>query len=92
MDIAEAYKQGATFAELAKRSGMQRQTISRAVDRVGVSSRYRLIGPGELIKATRMYETGQSSAAIAAHFGVAPGTVRLALRSTGVAIRDTHGR
>jgi DNA invertase Pin-like site-specific DNA recombinase len=91
-EIAAAYQQGATYAELGRRYGMQRQTISRAVERAGVRSRYRLIGPDELALATAMYEAGQSSAAIAAYFGVAPGTVRWALRSAGVPIRDTHGR
>ena len=71
---------------------MQRQTISRAVDRTGVRSRYLLIGPDELAVAMDMYESGKSSVATAAHFGVAPGTVRLALRSAGVEMRDSHGR
>jgi hypothetical protein len=77
---------------VGRRYGMQRQTISRAVERTGVRSRYRLIGPDELALATTMYEAGQSLAAIATHFGVAPGTVRLALRSAGVVLRDCHGR
>jgi IS30 family transposase len=76
LELAAAYQQGATYAELGERYGTQRQTISRAVERTGVRRRYRLIGPDELALATTMYESGQSSAAIAANVGVAPGTVR----------------
>jgi transposase-like protein len=90
--ITAAYEQGATLNDLATQHVVSRWAISTILARYGVTTRYRLIGPKELAQAVSLYESGMSSASIARDLGVAPNTVRTALQSAGVAMRDTHGR
>jgi hypothetical protein len=90
--LAQEYRAGATVYELAVRFHIHRTTVSEHLHGLGVRMRRQGLDQGQVDQAAALYSHGWSVARIGGHLGVDGGTVWLALRASGVRMRDTHGR
>jgi DNA-directed RNA polymerase specialized sigma24 family protein len=91
-ELVEGYRLGATVYELAERFEINRKTVSEHLHRQGVSMRRQGLSDHQSAEAAKLYGQGWPLARVARFYGVNTGTVWLALRDRGVAMRDTHGR
>ena len=91
-ELVARYKGGATVYELADQFKIHRDTVSRLLERHGVTRRGRPLSPAQIEHAIALYVSGQSLARVAPQLECDPGTVRLALLKAGVPMRDSHGR
>jgi hypothetical protein len=66
--------------------------VSSLLERRGVPRRGKPLDPSQIMRAVRLYLSGQSLAKIAPPLKCDPGTVRLALLRSGIKMRDSHGR
>ena len=80
------------MAELAKRFGIDRRTVSSILKRHEVPTHPRGLSKEQIQHAVLMYAQGNSLAVIGANLGVNDGTVHARLRQQGVVMRDAHGR
>jgi len=90
--LVVAYRLGATVYELADRYGCRRTTISAHLKRTGVTLRLRSPTPAEINEAIRLYQAGQSLAAVGRTLGFSTKTIHGALIACGVPRRDSQGR
>jgi hypothetical protein len=87
-ELVAAYRRGVPVAELAASFQVNRTTVLGHVRRHGVRKRDRRALQGEEVdRAAQLYAGGQSADWVAAQLGVAPSTVRRALKDAGVALR-----
>jgi lambda repressor-like predicted transcriptional regulator len=91
-ELVAGYEAGASVYDLAERFKIHRQTVSQHLHRLGVTMRNQGLDEQQVDHAAVLYQQGWSLARIAKRHHVEPGTVRLALLSQGVRMRDTHGR
>src|SRR5262245_52369861 len=77
--IVEAYVLGSSTYALAKRFGINRQTVSAIVAQHGCRTRYRLLTPDDVEVAKRSYVSGCSLQSVADEFEVGITIVRTAL-------------
>jgi hypothetical protein len=90
--LVDAYLAGATVYELATRFNIHRVTVSAHLHRQGITVRRQGLDTEGIAHAVRLYQDGWSVARIGERLGVDGGTVWTALRTQGIALRDTHGR
>ena len=80
-ELVGLYVEGETTNGLARRFGVHKDTVRAIVDAAGVRRTHRhRMSQADDTRATEMRADGGSYAAIAAHFGVAPETVRRRLK------------
>jgi len=89
---ADAYRQVATVAALARRFGCHRVTVARHLREAGVRLRLDPLNPREVDEAVRLYESWLSLADVGQRIGATVQTVQLRLREQNVCMRDTPGR
>ena len=91
--LIAAYETGATLAELSRRFGISKQTVTSILKRHDITPRWsRRITDEEVDQAVRLYEQGLSLARIGQRFNTTDDTIRRHLLKRGVKMRDTHGR
>jgi hypothetical protein len=90
--LVVAYRLGATVYELADHYGCRRATVSAHLKRAGVTLRLRSPASAEIDDAIRLYQAGQSLAAVGRTLGFSTKTIHNALIARSVPRRDTHGR
>jgi hypothetical protein len=86
-EIALAYAAGESTYALAKRYGINRQTVSGIVEQLGGRTRYRILGAQQVQDAVQGYELGLSMQNLADTHGVGISTMRAALLGAGVTPR-----
>ncbi|MEV0470935.1 helix-turn-helix domain-containing protein [Streptomyces prunicolor] len=92
-ELITVYKAGADPAELSRRFGISRQTVSSILKRHGIEPRWsRRITDEEVDEAARLYKQGLSLARVGQRFNTTDDTIRRHLLKRGVRMRDTHGR
>lgn len=90
--LVDQYRSGATVRELAAEFSVGRTTVSAHLERRGLPRRYNRLGGDALAEAGCLYGDGWSLAMLGERYGVDPGTVRRALRKSGVQTRPRRGR
>lgn len=91
--LIAAYEARATLAELSRRFGISKQTVSSILKRHGIEPSWvRRITDEEVDEAARLYEQGLSLARVGSRFNVSDDTIRTHLLKRGVKMRDRHGR
>lgn len=78
--------------EVAKGFKINRVTVSKHLERAGVTKRPRSMSDVQIDEAVKDYASGQSVEKIGNKFGFDSTTVLRELRRRGVQMRDTHGR
>ena len=78
--------------EIAKEFKINRVTVSKHLERAGVSKRPRSMNNEQIDAAVQDYAAGQSLDMIGKHLGFDSTTVLKELRVRGVQTRDSHGR
>ena len=86
-EIAAAYAGGESTYALAKRYGINRQTVSGIVEQLGRRTRYRNLCAEQVQDAVQGYESGLSMQNLADRYGVGISTMRAALLGAGVTPR-----
>ena len=86
------YQAGSTAYQLAEQFRINRDTVSKLLERQGVPRRNRPLSPAQIERATELYGAGLSLVSVSKQLGCDARTVHLALRKAGVRMRDTHGR
>lgn len=86
------YTAGHSMNEIASAHRIHRVTVSEVLDRTGTAKRPKGMNPSQIDMAARLYESGLSLASVGAQLGFNATTVRTALMSIGVRMRDSHGR
>ncbi len=90
-DLVEAYRAGASTAELSERFKIHRRTAIAHLRRQA-ALRPRGLAPEHVDQAVRLYESGESLAQIGEQFGTSAKTVRRVLLSLGVQMRAPWDR
>ena len=90
--VGHRLQTGSTVYQLAEQFRINRQTVSRLLEREGVPRRGRPLSPAQIEQATRLYATGLSLVSVGKQLGCDGSTVHLALRKAAVRMRDIHGR
>jgi DNA-directed RNA polymerase specialized sigma24 family protein len=90
--LVERYEAGATVYELAGEFEINRVTVGKHLRRRGVRLRLDGLDEQQVEQALALYVGGWSLARVAEHLGVVANTVRAALLTRGVVMRDTQGR
>lgn len=78
--------------EIAKEFKINRVTVSKHLERAGVTKRPRSMSQVQIDEAVQYYAAGQSLEKIGNRLGFDSTTVLKELRLRGVQMRDTHGR
>lgn len=78
--------------EIAKEFKINRVTVSKHLERAGVSKRPRSMSEVQIDEAVQDYAAGQSLEKIGKRLGFDSTTVLKELRLRGVRMRDSHGR
>ncbi len=78
--------------EIAKEFKIHRVTVSKHLERAGVTKRPRSMSADQIDEAVQDYAAGQSLEKIGNRLGFDSTTVLKELRLRGVETRDTHGR
>lgn len=91
-DLIKGYLAGEAFAQLSRRFGIDRKTVSSILRRRGVPMRTRGLVSRQVDDAVRLYAAGWSLARIGERFDTTADTVRARLLERGVRMRDTQGR
>lgn len=86
-DIVAAYQAGCSSNDLAREYKVSRNAVTAALEREGVSRRYKLLSDEDVKRASTLYVQGGSTASVAAEFGVNSTTMRTALLRAGVEMR-----
>lgn len=86
------YQAGQTMKQIATRHSIHRVTVSEVLNRSGTAKRPRGMSSTQVSLAAKLYESGESLATVGAKLGFNATTVRTALMSIGVQMRDPHGR
>jgi transposase-like protein len=89
--FADAYRAGTAVSDLADEFQINRATVFRLAEQLGLPHRIPILGPAEVEEARLLYEFGLSLVKVGGHLGVAARTVSLALRKNGVPIRARRG-
>ena len=92
-DLVTGYRDGSSVRSLATRFGVHRTTVLCHLDRRNVERRpnvAKLVG-ASLEKATRLYVSGLSLAAVGKQMNVSARTVASALSDAGVVLRPRRG-
>jgi len=92
MDLVVRYRAGASANDLAAQFKIHRRTVSAHLHNHGVTMRGQSLAEAQVSLAINLYGQGLSVAQIGTRLSVNGGTVWLALRASGVQMRDTHGR
>lgn len=87
-EVARRYAAGESMGALAIVFGCHRSAIRRAVDHEGVERRDWRTRKVDVERARQRYESGQTTAEIAADFGVSTTAVLSHLRRSGVVLRS----
>lgn len=90
--LVAAYAGGMAIHEIAMEFKINRVTVSKHLERAGVSKRPRSMSEEQIDTAVWDYATGQSLEKIGNRLGFDSTTVLKELRLRGVRMRDTHGR
>jgi DNA-binding CsgD family transcriptional regulator len=91
-ELVKAYQDGQTVYALADRFGIHRTTVSAHLHRQGSSLRRQGLTPDDIAQAQRLYAAGWSLARIGDRLHADAHTIRRALKTRGVRMRDTHAR
>jgi DNA-directed RNA polymerase specialized sigma24 family protein len=91
--LIEAFKDGATFEELAERFGIHRTTVRAYLDRAGLDflPYGAKLTAVDVERAAWLYLDGLSLASVGQYFDVDAETIRSALKRAGVPIRPRKG-
>jgi len=90
--LVKRYDAGATVYDLAREFTISRSTASRQLKTAGVVLRNGPLSSDEIARATELYATGLSTAAVGQQLGRDAGTVWRALKAADLPLRDIHGR
>ena len=90
-ELVAQYLAGETIQVLAARHQIHRFTVSQILDRLRIPRRPKGVLKQRLTDVIRSYESGDSLATIGKRESVNPETVALALRRSGVKIRNRNG-
>ena len=86
-DLVEAYKAGTSIKDLADEIGINRSTILKKLQGMGIPRRYPALDQGQCQEVCHLYERGLNSTEISQMFDVSPDTVLRAIRRGGVEVR-----
>lgn len=89
--LVEAYRAGASVAELAAQFGVHRETAGKYLQARGIDTRDVGFSLEQIQEAARLYGEGWSLARLGERFGVNDGTVRARLLEVGVVMRARRG-
>jgi hypothetical protein len=89
VELAEAYRQGATVPELARRYNINRTTVLDHLERQGVQRRpnVRKMTDDLVRQAIVLYNEGWSYDRLGEHLGISAETIRRELKQAGVVSR-----
>lgn len=90
-ELIAAYRGGATVYELGRRFGIHRTTVSKILERHGVTMRTGGMSPEQIDEAVRLYQDGWSLARIGERMSVDDMTVWRRLQERGVKMRPRQG-
>lgn len=90
--IVDAYRAGATAAQLAQEHGVSKGGMISLLRAEGAKIRRQPIPSATVQQAVQLYESGATIAELAKRFGVAHNTLRLRLIDAGVVMRGRGGR
>lgn len=85
--VATAYEAGASMKELAKQFDVDRTTILRRLQGLGLKTRLSKLEPKEVREAAELYRAGWTLEKIGKRYHVHNSTVRSYLLDSGVAMR-----
>jgi DNA-binding CsgD family transcriptional regulator len=92
IELVKAYENGQTVYALADQFGIHRTTVSAHLHRQGTPLRRQALTSDDITHAQRLYAGGWSLARIGDRLNADAHTIRRALKTRGVRMRDTHGR
>lgn len=90
--LVSDYLNGSTLRQVAQRLRINRDTASRLLERQGVPRRRRPLDPGQVAKAVRLYQAGNSLTAVGEEIGIPASTIWRAFKLAGVKTRDAQGK
>ena len=90
--LVSAYLEGMAIHEIAKEFKINRVTVSKHLERVGVTKWPRSMSDSQIDEAVQDYAAGQSLEKIGNKLGFDSTTVLRELRRRDVRMRETHGR
>lgn len=91
-ELVAQYHAGATAAELAERFGINRNTVSAQLHRVGAVLRGHSPTEAQATAMVQLYDSGLSLVRVGEQVGFDATTVLRYIRAAGVQTRDAHGR
>ena len=91
-EIVTSYVSGEPSTAIAALYGLNKNSVIKVLREAGVPIRRQSLTNEQIDDAAQLYQAGQSLAKIGIKLGVEASTVRRALLSRGVRMRDTHGR
>jgi transposase-like protein len=90
--LIAAHTGGQSVGELARDFGVHRHTVAFQLERAGAKRHSLTMTPEQIDEAVPLYKDGVSLSKVKSQLGFAASTIRDALRSRDVRIRDTQGR
>jgi DNA-binding CsgD family transcriptional regulator len=90
--LVSEYATGLSTRDLAARWRINRHTVTKHLERAGVSPRYQPLDEILVAEATRLYLAGWSLARLEEQFGRSAEALRQALRAAGVPMRKPWER
>jgi transposase-like protein len=90
--FADAYQAGMTAPDLAEAFQINRATVFRIVERLGLPHHIPILGAEEIEEACRLYMDGYSLVAVSQRLPVSPNTIRKELLRRGITLRSAHDR
>lgn len=87
-ELINGYQDGSTTYELARRHGLNRNTIAAHLRSAGVTIRMDGMTPDQVELAAECYRAGWSLAQVGRRIGADAETIRKRLREHGVVIRN----
>ena len=89
--LVDEYHRGASVTQLASEFEIHRTTVTRHLDRHGVTKHRDGLDAEQVRRAVELYAEGSSLATIAEHLGVYPSTIYYWLRKMEVTLRPRPG-
>ncbi len=92
IDMAAAYRAGASTPELRRRFGLSQSSVLKLLAEHGVEMRFQGLSDEDVPEAVRRYEAGQTLVQLGEWFKVSPNAVRRVLMREGVKMRPKGKR
>lgn len=90
-ELITAYLSGMSLRQVGESFGVNRTTVSRILNQVGIARRGKKLGEKEVSRAIKLYESGLSLAAVGRALGVKENSIRHQFKKAGVKIRPKRG-